>query len=374
MPDSKPTVIDLFAGVGGLSLGAARAGCDVKLAVEIDGNAVKGHSVNFPSTKHCQADLSLMTGRELLREAGLKGVDGLIGGPPCQGFSSIGRRDSSDPRNQLYLHFFELVSQVRPAFFVAENVPGILTESNRPLLNQALSIVDSSYHLVGPIKIKASAVGAATTRTRVFFIGVRSGSWVPSIANTIESFADSGIGETRVKEALLGLPESVGSNWRDDGFDYWARLSARYEGWFYSKLYDEVPLGVGDPAAIERLRREDEVSGCVGTIHQERVKARYGSLKPGEVDKISKSTKLDPNGFCPTLRAGTGSDKGSYQAVRPIHPYQPRVITPREAARLQGFPDWFQFDQTKWHSFRQIGNSVSPLVAEYLLKCVFGNS
>jgi DNA (cytosine-5)-methyltransferase 1 len=80
--------------------------------------------------------------------------------------------------------------------------------------------------------------------------------------------------------------------------------------------------------------------------------------------------KLDPEGYCPTLRAGTGPDRGSFQAVRPIHYLRPRVITPREAARLQGFPDWYQFDQTKWHSFRQIGNSVSPLVAEVVLRRV----
>ena len=97
------------------------------------------------------------------------------------------------------------------------------------------------------------------------------------------------------------------------------------------------------------------------------MESRYASLDIGEQDPISKSVKLDPFGFCPTLRAGTGRDKGSFQAVRPIHFLSPRVITPREAARLQGFPDWFVFDKTKWHSFRQIGNSVSPLVAEQIL-------
>lgn len=105
----------------------------------------------------------------------------------------------------------------------------------------------------------------------------------------------------------------------------------------------------------------------MGTIHTDEVINRYKKLSFGETDKISRSQRLNPNGFCPTLRAGTGSDKGSYQAVRPIHPTQARVITPREAARLQGFPDWFRFHPTKWHSFRQIGNSVSPLVAEAML-------
>lgn len=109
------------------------------------------------------------------------------------------------------------------------------------------------------------------------------------------------------------------------------------------------------------------VSGFLGTIHTDEIINRYKKLSFGETDKISRSQRLNPNGFCPTLRAGTGSDKGSYQAVRPIHPTQARVITPREAARLQGFPDWFRFHPTKWHSFRQIGNSVSPLVAEAML-------
>ena len=81
---------------------------------------------------------------------------------------------------------------------------------------------------------------------------------------------------------------------------------------------------------------------------------------------------MDPNGLCPTLRAGTSSLNGSFQAVRPIHPIFNRVITPREAARIQGFPDWFLFHPTKWHSFKQIGNSVSPLMGEGILKIIDG--
>ena len=82
-------------------------------------------------------------------------------------------------------------------------------------------------------------------------------------------------------------------------------------------------------------------------------------------------SRLDPEGYCRTLLAGTGPERGSYQGLRPIHPHSPRVIAPREAARLQGFPDWFQFHATKWHAFRQLGNSVSPIVAEYLLAKIY---
>ena len=111
----------------------------------------------------------------------------------------------------------------------------------------------------------------------------------------------------------------------------------------------------------------------MGTRHTDDVKRRFKALKYGEVDATSKAIRLDPDGFCPTLRAGTAKDKGSYQAVRPIHFDRPRVITAREAARLQGFPDWFVFHSTKWHSFRQIGNSVSPIVAEAILAKIFAN-
>lgn len=131
-----------------------------------------------------------------------------------------------------------------------------------------------------------------------------------------------------------------------------------------------VITDIGDEKSIERLLKNNEVSGCFGTRHSEAIALRYQTLIPGQQDKISKSVKLREDGYCPTLRAGTDSSKGSYQAVRPIHPTQARVITPREAARLQGFPDWFQFHETKWHSFRQIGNSVCPIAAEKVLTAI----
>ena len=123
--------------------------------------------------------------------------------------------------------------------------------------------------------------------------------------------------------------------------------------------------------ALEQLKN-GKISGNFDTIHLPEVSARYGSIIPGNTDPISRSKRLAWDGLCPTLRAGTGADKGSHQAVRPLHPEMPRVITVREAARLQGFPDWFCFHNTKWHSFRMIGNSVSPLVSESVLKVIIG--
>jgi DNA (cytosine-5)-methyltransferase 1 len=129
---SRPNVIDLFAGVGGLSLGAARAGFNVAAAVEIDKHAVSAHRRNFPKSKHIDQDIGLMSAQELLSKVGISArqLDGLIGGPPCQGFSTMGRRVEDDPRNSLFTKFFQLVAELRPAFYLAENVPGILAERN----------------------------------------------------------------------------------------------------------------------------------------------------------------------------------------------------------------------------------------------------
>ncbi len=132
-----------------------------------------------------------------------------------------------------------------------------------------------------------------------------------------------------------------------------------------------IPNQIGNVDYIKDYCEKHIVNGCTPTNHSKEVRARYAKLSYSQQDSISKSKRLDPNGFCPTLRAGTGPDKGSYQAVRPIHYRYNRVITPREAARLQGFPDWFKLPETIWHSFRQIGNSVSPIAAEQVLSAIY---
>jgi DNA (cytosine-5)-methyltransferase 1 len=125
--------------------------------------------------------------------------------------------------------------------------------------------------------------------------------------------------------------------------------------------------GLGWDEAIE-YNDKGFVSGLLTTVHSKEVARRYRTTRGGKTDAKTKSYRLEWDGQCPTLRAGTGSDKGSFQAVRPLHPGKGRVITVREAARLQGFPDWFVFHPTKWHSFRMIGNSVSPVVSHGLMK------
>ncbi|WP_406665278.1 DNA cytosine methyltransferase [Gallaecimonas sp. GXIMD1310] len=357
-------IIDLFAGAGGISLGASRAGFEVAAAVELDPFAIETHIKNFPLTVHLNRDVSTLSGEELLSLAGVGPgeLSGLVGGPPCQGFSTIGKGEVNDPRNNLFHHFFRLVRETSPVFFVAENVPGIMSEKYESIRDKAFSQVSKEYVILPPIEVKASDCGAPTTRTRIFFFGYKKKILNRSISK--EDIQPEYRISPVVSKALYGLPVEINPDWQTEEDGWRPYKLPTEEGHFFDRVSGVIPQGVGNSNALERYHRDGLVSSCQGTKHSGVVSERYGALEHGKADRISKSIRLNPNGYCPTLRAGTGKDKGSYQAVRPIHHIEPRVITPREAARLQGFPDWFVFHSTKWHSFRQIGNSVSPIVAE----------
>jgi len=327
----KPTVIDLFSGVGGLSLGAARAGFRVALAVELDEHAFSAHTLNFPSSKHWKADIAELNGSQLLQYSELASgnLDGLIGGPPCQGFSTIGKRNVLDPRNNLFVKFLELAGQCQPKFFLVENVPGILDKKYGDIRKRAFEFVENEYEILGPLKLKASDYGAPTSRERVFFIGYRPEFFTNFERADFESKRTQK--PTTVSEALCGLP-AIRSNWILEE-QSWRRVQIKPETPYWSNISNHIPDGVGDAKTLQLYREQKMVSGNFGTRHTEEVKSRYALLKPGEQDKVSKSVRLELTGLCPTLRAGTDSDHGSYQAVRPIHPTMPRVISPREAAR-----------------------------------------
>ena len=294
-------------------------------------------------------------------------VAGIIGGPPCQGFSEIGRRHKHDPRNRLFIEFFRLVSEVMPRFFLVENVPGLMQDSHNSIRDHAFSLVDTRYKILDPLYLSANDYGAPTSRKRVFFFGYLPDAVDHLMIDRFEPPPD--VEPVRVKDALSGLPTKIDPSWQTKE-QSWRMVSTYRTGAFAQRLHAHIPNGVGDRDAIKRLLRSNEVSGFLGTAHTTTVVQRYADTACGNYDPVSKSYRLHPDGLCPTLRAGTGPRHGSYQAVRPIHPTENRVITPREAARLQGFPDWYQFSPTKWHSFRQIGNSVSPILAEHLFRVV----
>ena len=341
-------MLDLFSGCGGFSLGAHQAGFDVRLAVDIDPILTSSFRANFPDTRLLLQDVSKLKGREIIKQIGH--VDGIFGGPPCQAFSDIGHRRKDDPRRELLVDFFRLVSEIRPAFFIAENVRGLQYEGSKETLTRGLDYVRRNYAIVGPVLLNAADFGGATQRERLFVIGMDLSRCNPLAIEDIERAMGT---PASVHEAIGDL-ETASFHAEVDGFDVW-RIRKRGRPTSYTK----------------QMRSETGLfTGHRTTHHTAAVVRRFSRVKPGEVDRVGRHPRLSWGGLCPTLRAGTGNDRGSYQAVRPIHPRIYRVITVREAARLQGFPDWFRFHPTVWHSFRMIGNSVSPIIARALFQVI----
>ncbi|WP_025393532.1 DNA cytosine methyltransferase [Rhizobium leguminosarum] len=346
----QPRIVDLFCGCGGFSLGAHNAGLAPTVSFDIDPILTSSISRNFPGTKLALADLGKIDGSDIEAAAGGQ-IDGLFGGPPCQGFSAMGHRREDDPRRDLLGHFFRLVSELKPAFFVMENVQGLGYKDTLPVLNKALCILDGRYELLGPFVLDAADFGAATRRPRLFVIGTDKRRCDSLSLDDIRAVTKA---PATVRDAIQDLSSSrfVADI---EGFDTW-EMDFDFESSGYARSL----------ASPDR-----RFTGHRRTEHTPQVVVRFEAVKPGTVDKIGRHPRLAWDGQCPTLRAGTGSDRGSYQAVRPLHPEEPRVITVREAARLQGFPDSFKFHPTTWHSFRMIGNSVSPIMAKALLEKVY---
>jgi DNA (cytosine-5)-methyltransferase 1 len=336
-------IVDLFCGCGGFSLGAQAAGLTPQLAYDIDSTLTSSHSVNHPFTKLVLSDLSQVQGGDIRREMGAS-IDGIFGGPPCQAFSEIGHRNVDDPRRSLLGHFFRLVAELRPAFFVMENVKGLGYADSRPALHSALEILPGRYGILGPIVLDAADFGAATRRPRLFIIGWDPDRLDPVTLSDIESQKSK---PATVRAAISDLltVEQIDN----DG---------QYDRWKIKRQGRPSKYAAG-------LRAEDlTFTGHRRSAHTREVISRFGRIDQGGMDPVGRHPRLSWDGQCPTLRAGTGRDRGSFQSVRPIHPDVPRVITVREGARLQGFPDSFRFHPTIWHSFRMIGNSVSPIMAK----------
>jgi len=392
----RPVAVDLFAGAGGLSLGLEQAGFDVVAAVEYDPVHAATHEFNFPLTKVLCADVSAPLAAETLRAAVRAGmethahdldvwdgeVDLIAGGPPCQGFSWIGKRLIDDKRNQLVFHFLRLVSEVRPRYFVMENVPGMAKGGHSSILGELIAeFEDAGYRFPDESKyriLNAADFGVPQERHRLFLIGTREDqeTTAASPSATVQPVPKRPSLKKLATDSTLPIGPSV---W--DAIGDLPNLNR------YPRLrdFDEVKLSNHTVAAMDaaaseyarRLRRIDDdpkdfshprswdrtlLTGSTRTVHTPKSVGRFRATKHGHTEPVSRFYKLDPAGLCNTLRAGSGSERGAFTSPRPIHPNLPRVLSNREAARLHSFPDWFRLHATKWHGFRQIGNAVAPLL------------
>jgi DNA (cytosine-5)-methyltransferase 1 len=388
----RPTAVDLFSGAGGLSLGFEQAGFDVVASVEYDPVHAAVHEFNFPLTEVLCADLARLRAEDLedAIAAGLErhgraveqtvgAVDVVFGGPPCQGFSSIGKRLIDDERNKLVFHFFRVVSELQPRYFAMENVPGMTRGGHAGILDQLIGEFEAiGYRTVDPYRVlNAADYGVPQDRKRLFLIGAREDQPlpkypsatvrpVPKRARGIERLVDDVLPDgPSVWDAIGDLPDldRFSDLTRSDAVQLKARDLRRMER--NASEYAKRLRGVIDDSRDRSHPRQWDsamLTSSARTIHTQASIDRFIATPVGETEPISRFYRLDPQGLCNTLRAGSGSERGAFTSPRPIHPKRPRVLSVREAARIHSFPDWFRLHETKWHGFRQIGNAVAPLV------------
>jgi len=365
---TRPVGVDLFAGVGGMSLGFEQAGFDIAAAVEIDPIHAAAHSFNFPETTVIAQSVQNLSGNEIRKLSGLgdRNVDVVFGGAPCQGFSMIGKRALDDPRNSLVRDFVRIVRELDASYFVFENVKGITVGRHRAFLDELIAEFESAGYAVAlPWKVlNAASFGVPQNRERLILMGAKIGLTLPEYPTAVTRAAGSQKSSLpegpSCKDALGDLPDAerfdrlretdavATSSWGTPSEYASALRCATPEGWAFGYV---------------RCWEPHVLTSSARTEHTTISRRRFSETEPGDVEPISRFFRLPTDGVSNTLRAGTDAARGAFTSPRPIHYKFERCITVREMARLHGFPDWFRFLETNWQGERQVGNAVPPPMA-----------
>ena len=377
--------IDLFAGVGGFSTGLMKAGYNVVIANEIDNQISASYKKNHPDTLIVNCDVSefidnfdqlvnanihnqKLNSIEVIEK--ISNISLIVGGPPCQGFSMAGGRIRrthefiNDPRNYLFKQYFKIIQKFEPKYFIFENVAGIQSMNNGEILTEieslfsnAANFKNGSYFLQKKI-LCVQDFGIPQNRKRFILIGSKKPF------DLEEEIEKTRHGFTSLKKEVFAAKTTV----YDAISDLYFNKSDQYGN---SSHYQTTPK-----SDYQKLLIGDNTQLTNHTLptHSETVLDRIRRIKPGE-----NWTNLAERDLIKSVHSGAYGrlswDKPSPtittrfdtpSAGRFIHPVLNRTITPREAARIQSFPDSFIFEGTKSSIYKQIGNAVPPLLAEFL--------
>jgi DNA (cytosine-5)-methyltransferase 1 len=352
-----------------MSLGFEQAGFDIVAAVEIDPIHCATHEYNFPDATMICASVTDLTGAQIRHRAniGNQDIDVVFGGAPCQGFSLMGKRAFDDPRNQLVFHYVRIVRELNPKYCVFENVKGLTLGKHAQFLDELIAALgEAGYQVLTPYQVlNAADRGVPQDRRRLFLVGTRQGLKPPQYPQLERDSPGERLRQrVTVWEAIGDLPNA-------ESFNVLHSTDVVAVEWETASAYARRLRGFDrDPDDYSYQRKFDPhlLTCSIRTQHTRSSQTRFAATLPGKTEPISRFRRLDPDGLCNTLRAGTDSARGAHTSPRPIHPIFPRVITVREAARLHSYPDWFRLHSTKWHGCRQIGNSVPPLLARALAR------
>ncbi len=328
-------VLDLFCGCGGLSLGFEQAGYNVLLGIDMWKDALETFKHNHKNAATLSADLSKLAAEEVDSAINFQKVDVIIGGPPCQGFSIAGKRIVEDERNSLYKSFVRMVWYFNPKAFVLENVPNILS-IDRGMVRQAIirDFYELGYNVVTQV-LTASDYGVPQNRRRAIFVGLKEGSFnfdIPKVEHKVTT-----------AEALSDLPEGSQSY----NSDYVCAPQSEYQ--------------------ILMRRNSKGVMNHEVTIHNEQTREIIAMVPDGGNYKdlplhLQNTRKVHIawtrlNSQKPSITIDTGHRHH-------FHYKWNRVPTVRESARIQSFPDDFEFLCSRTSQYKQVGNAVPPLMAK----------
>lgn len=349
------TAVELFAGAGGLSIGLEKAGISVVIANEIMPDFAATLAANHPGTKVINDDIHKIDFRAELRRLGLTSVDVLSGGPPCQGFSTIGSKNRKDPRNSLFYEYLRAVAETNPKYTIFENVSGFRRLYDGFAYKTLVKELDELGYDTDCRLLNAADYGAPQIRYRTIVLGWRKG--LPPLEFPK---ATHGVGKglkpyVTLMEAIGDLPElsaggRVSAYSSDPQNAYQKRMRGRQK-----VLLEHNASNYGEK--MQEILRTIPEGGSIKDLPMRlRPKSGYANTY----------ARLLPDVPSPTITRNFGTPSSS----RCVHPFQPRALSTREGARLQGFPDNYKFVGGKQSKNLQIGNAVPPILGEAIARTI----
>jgi len=345
--------IDIFSGAGGMSLGARMAGIDVKICIENDKHALLTYHHNHPETKIFPNDIRQFTSVD---EDFQNQPTILFGGPPCQGFSTSNQRTrtSTNPNNWLFKEFIRVVELFSPDWVVFENVKGILETEGGKFFDHTYSNLEKLKYNLSHCVLNAADFGIPQLRSRLFIVGSKHGTKInlppPPIKRTVT-----------VWDAIADLPDLAnGAN-------------------------ENILAYQSEPLSDYAKEMRSDVAQCsnhVVTRNADHVIERYKHIPQGgnweQIPEYLMSNYTDRTrchtGIYRRLKYDEPSVViGNYRKNMLIHPTQNRGLSVREAARLQSFPDWYEFKGSIGFQQQQVGNAVPPLLAKAIFETIILN-
>jgi len=321
--------IDLFCGCGGFSTGLEAAGHKCLLGIDFDKHAIESFKYNHKNSQAICGDISKITKQKLLSTLGGKCVDMVVGGPPCQGFSTVGKGDSLDERNNLFKHFIRVVRALEPKVVLFENVTGILAKKNEFVLKKIFQEFEKLGYIMDAQVLDASEYGVPSKRRRTIIMGVK---------NDLPLYPKASRKVVSVAEAFEKL------NKKKNLYNHELE-SAQIKNPLDKKRLAKIPAGCG-------IRYErDELKYLPKRL---RYDVDWSELREGRF-RQTRLQRLPLNAPAPTIL----TSKSMY-----YHPTEERFLTVREASVCQSFPLNFKFLGPVSAQFRQIGNAVPPLMAK----------